>query len=217
MEMMGVEMHANVRRWEPAQRRVGSLLVLGLAVLVLAGALVAWYAFGVASDALYWTLLALVALVLVFEVLLYALPAGARTARHAAMGPASREEYAPPQEQGERAPAPRAAPRTLTLRCGDCGTVFDLTDTGERPLYHACPGCGAEGVLRDPVPAPAPAAEPEAYAPPAERLVAQQAAAPLKRLKLRCGGCKEVFAIEDTGERPLKRACPNCGRMGMIR
>ena len=70
--------------------------------------------------------------------------------------------------------------------------------------------------MRDPAPAPEPAAEPEAYAPPAERLAVQQAA-PVKRLKLRCGGCKEVFSIEDTGERPLRRPCPYCARMGEVR
>jgi DNA-directed RNA polymerase subunit RPC12/RpoP len=189
---------------------------LGLAALVLVGALVAYYAFAVASDALYWTLLGLVVLVLLVEAVLHLLPAGARSAR-AAVGPGADAGFAPTYDGS--APAPRPAPRTLTLRCGDCGTVFDLTDTGERPLYHACPGCGAEGVMRDPAPAPAQDEPPEAYAPPAERLASQQAAAPLavKRMKLRCGGCKEVFSIEDTGERPLRRPCPYCARMGEVK
>jgi len=50
------------------------------------------------------------------------------------------------------AAAPAAAV-TLTLRCGDCGTIFDVADTGVRPLLHSCPGCGAEGALDD-VPEP---------------------------------------------------------------
>jgi hypothetical protein len=191
---------------------VGSLLVLGLAALALVGGLVAWYAFGVASDALYWALLGVVVLVLLFEVLLHALPVRAHAA-HPAMGPGADAGYAPVYDQGGPAPAHRATARTVTLRCGDCGTVFDLADTGERPLYHACPGCGAEGVMRDPVPGPAPAAEPEAYAPPGEAAPA----APVKRLKLRCGGCKEVFTIEDTGERPLRRPCPYCARVGEVK
>lgn len=47
-------------------------------------------------------------------------------------------------------PEPAAAhARTpvVTLRCADCGTVFDLEDPGFRPLYHVCPGCGSQGVL----------------------------------------------------------------------
>lgn len=220
MEVMGVEMPANLRRWESEQRRVGSLLVLGVAALALVAALVAYYALGVSSDALYWSLLALVVVVLLFEAVLHLLPARAHAA-HPAAGPALEGGRVPTYAQDDAPEAPRApSTRTLTLRCGDCGTVFDLTDTGERPLYHACPGCGAEGVMRDPVPEPAPAAAPEAYAPPAER-AAQQAHAPapatVKRMKLRCGGCKEVFSIEDTGERPLRRPCPYCARVGEVK
>lgn len=35
----------------------------------------------------------------------------------------------------------------LTLRCGACATVFEVADTGERPLVCPCPTCGVEGVL----------------------------------------------------------------------
>lgn len=35
----------------------------------------------------------------------------------------------------------------LTLRCGACDTVFDMADTGERPLVCPCPACGIEGIL----------------------------------------------------------------------
>ena len=214
MEVMGVEMGGSVRQWQADQRRVGSLLALGVAALALVAALVAWYAFGVASDVLYWSLLGVVAVVLLFEVVLHALPPRAHAA-HPSAGPALDGGRVPTYAQGGAPDAPRPAARTLTLRCGDCGTVFDLSDTGERPLYHACPGCGAEGVMRDPAPAPAPEAAPEAYAPPAERAAA--ASAPVKRMKLRCGGCKEVFSIEDTGERPLRRPCPYCARVGEVK
>ena len=59
-----------------------------------------------------------------------------------------------------------------------------------------------------PEPAPAPTSVPITSAPPA---------APVRKLKLRCGNCKQVFSIEDTGERPLRRPCPYCARMGEIR
>ena len=35
----------------------------------------------------------------------------------------------------------------LHLRCGECGTTFDVPDTGQRPLTHVCPGCGRNGTL----------------------------------------------------------------------
>ena len=35
----------------------------------------------------------------------------------------------------------------LHLRCGTCGTTFDVPDTGQRPLVHVCPGCGHKGLL----------------------------------------------------------------------
>lgn len=37
----------------------------------------------------------------------------------------------------------------LHLRCGECGTTFDVVETGERPLAHVCPGCGRKGVLTE--------------------------------------------------------------------
>ena len=38
-----------------------------------------------------------------------------------------------------------------------------------------------------------------------------------KKLKLRCGSCKSVFQVQDTGERPLRHRCPSCGKLGEIR
>ncbi len=35
----------------------------------------------------------------------------------------------------------------LTFTCDVCSTVYDVEDTGERPLEHDCPGCGTMGVL----------------------------------------------------------------------
>ena len=223
---------ANLNEWEPQQRRTGSIVALVLAV-VLAGAGVGlWFFMKDLPGVVYWVLVGLLALVLVFVLLVLAMGIRAdraRTEPHAAhVGPAGPHAAMEPAVE-----APAAAPgavRTMGLRCGDCGTVFDITDTGERPLYHTCPGCGAEGVLRAPPAEAAAPAAPQAEAapdlsawapPPAaeERPAPPPApAAPTpRRLKLRCGGCKEVFVIEDTGERPLRRPCPHCSRMGEIR
>jgi predicted RNA-binding Zn-ribbon protein involved in translation (DUF1610 family) len=63
-------------------------------------------------------------------------------------------------------------------------------------------------------------AEPSA-GPAAPAMVGASAAAsamPASReLLLRCTTCGNVFAVEDTGERPLRHACPHCGRVGVLR
>ena len=221
----------NVTEWSTDQRRTSSYVVLGTALAVVLCGLALWYFVAATPAWVYWALVGALALVLAFMcVLLFVQPKGA------AMASADSALEAPASEagSGEMVTPPVAAfePRVLTLRCGDCGTIFEVTDTGERPLYHTCPGCGAEGALRDPVeappaeaappvqePAPAPPsmyAQPPAYSAPPALLADPAPAAPVKKLKLRCGGCKEVFSIEDTGERPLKRACPHCGRIGKI-
>jgi len=213
-EVMGVELEGNPREWGNAQRRVGSLIALGVALTFLVAAVVAYLLN--APSWIYWAFVVVVVLALLFEVALLVLQP-ARAATPAALAPEAQpmpEPEAPsPSPSASPTPspwAPEAAPepvRTLTLRCSDCGTIFDVHDTGERPLRHVCPGCGAEGMLRD-------EAEP---APPTPAVETAPMAAPVKRLKLRCGGCKEVFTIEDTGERPLRRPCPYCGRTGEVR
>lgn len=204
---------ADISSWEPAQRRLGSAIVLGLAVVVLLAGIALWWFAGV-SDVVYWTLVGLMVLVLALAVLIHVLQPRAAATQAA---PEAHAWHAVPVESEPPAPAP-ATPMVLTLRCGDCGTVFEVTDTGERPLYHTCPGCGAEGALRDAVEA-TPAAEPE-YAPPPpapeEPVAAPVAPAPAKKIKLRCPGCKEVFSADDDGQRPLRTACPHCGRKGVI-
>ncbi|MEA3199668.1 MAG: hypothetical protein QOE90_1096 [Thermoplasmata archaeon] len=202
---MGVELEGNPRDWGNAQRRVGSLIALGVAVAFLVAALVAYV---LSSPSwVYWAFVVVVVLALLFEVALLALQPS--RARPMAVAPQPQPQPQPePQASWAPPPAPEPAPqgvRTLTLRCSDCGTVFDIQDTGERPLRHVCPGCGAEGTLRDEA-EPEPQPEPQPPAAPA-----------VKKLKLRCGGCKEVFVIEDTGERPLRRPCPYCGRTGEVR
>ncbi|MFA5861556.1 MAG: hypothetical protein WDA16_07660 [Candidatus Thermoplasmatota archaeon] len=209
----------DIRHWEPQRRRTGSLIGLGAAVLIIVIALAVFFLAG-DKPWLDWTLVGLLVLVLAFVILLMVMGSTKREARtpegiahDAHVGPAG------PGPMTESAP-PQAAATTMTLRCGDCGTVFDIQDTGDRPLYHTCPGCGAEGVLKaeGTVAAPSVTNVPVDSSPSE---AAAPAAPPLmnapRRLKLRCGGCKEVFVIEDSGERPLRRPCPHCGRMGEIR
>lgn len=107
--------------------------------------------------------------------------------------------------------APEAPAEAITLKCGHCGTVFDVTDTGERPLRHTCPGCGSEGVLREEDLGPAPAPAPRA------RGGARAATKTVKTLKLRCKNCSTVFTLRDTGERPLYHECPGCKATGVLR
>lgn len=37
-----------------------------------------------------------------------------------------------------------------------------------------------------------------------------------EEILLRCPNCKETFTLLDTGQRPLKHACPHCGRQGVL-
>jgi predicted nucleic acid-binding Zn-ribbon protein len=151
---------------------------------------------------------------------------GARPLRHVCPGCGSEgvlteEDIGPaavPSEVAAPAPAP-AAPQ-ITLKCGNCGTIFDVADTGERPLHHVCPGCGSEGVLReeDLGPPPAPAAPaPAPAAKPAARPASAGARKTVKTLKLRCKNCSTVFTLRDTGERPLYHECPGCKATGVLR
>lgn len=142
---------------------------------------------------------------------------GQRPLRHACPG-CGREgelteaELAAPPELARAAPA-QATAATITLKCGNCGTVFDLADTGERPLRHTCPGCGAEGELKEEVaePAPAPPPRPAPPAPKPARTVT------VKTLRLRCKNCSTVFTLRDTSERPLYHECPGCKATGVLR
>lgn len=130
-------------------------------------------------------------------------------------------EWAPPPADPEpsgAAAAPASGANILTLRCGECQTEFDVEDSGVRPLYHVCPGCGAEGVLRAER-TPLQNVDP---ARPVERLQKKDDWVPPdlpdpKDIKLRCGACKHVFQVVDNGERPLRHRCPNCGKLGEIR
>lgn len=182
----------DMRTWDNGRRKEVSIVVMLAAVVLVVSGLVLEFVLGTGQTVLN-VLVGILVLLLLVE-----------AAVHLAKPKASAADA------GAAAPSPGAAgPVTseaahITLKCGQCATVFDVPDTGERPLYHTCPGCGAQGVLG------APAATTEA-AP------AAPARTPIRKLKLRCAACQTVFVIEDFGERPLRHACPGCGRKGELK
>ncbi len=192
-----------------------SLVVVATAAfLVLIGLGLFLLAQGSWLDGALWILAAFIVVLIIFEVLVIVLAESSPRSNAARAGATSAGAA------GAGASASHAssyeAPKALTLRCGDCATIFDVQDYGQRPLYHSCPGCGAEGVLKDESghaqTAPAGGA-PAGASPGASR----PATAGRKRLKLRCGGCEHIFVLEDPGTRPLRHACPNCGRKGELK
>lgn len=191
---MGATATWDMRSWDNGRRKEASIVVMLAALVLVVSGLVLEYALG--STALVLNVLVglLVVLLLVEAAIHLAKPkaAGAAAAHAAPAGGATT--------------VPAAEGAHLTLKCGQCATVFDVPDTGERPLYHTCPGCGAQGVLN--APHAATEAAPAARAP---------ARAPLRRLKLRCAACQTIFVVEDFGERPLRHACPGCGRKGELK
>lgn len=193
--------------WQPRQRRLASLGSTVAAAALLGFAVLAVLIGGAQADVFLAVLLVLLIAMFVFQALVVV--TGLKQQSLAAGAQGWEQGLAPPQ-------GAQAQPQQLTLRCSSCGTVFDVQDTGERPLRHVCPGCGAEGELREedlgPAPAPAPAAPapaPEEPRPKPTRTV--------KTLKLRCKSCSTVFTLRDTGERPLYHECPGCKATGVLR
>ncbi|MBI4393445.1 MAG: hypothetical protein HY556_06585 [Euryarchaeota archaeon] len=106
--------------------------------------------------------------------------------------------------------APPVASSVITLRCGTCDTMFDVEDTGSRPLKHVCPGCGTEGEITSEMLGEVPtSAGVAAEGEPHEKTV--------KRLRVRCRTCATVFTLEDNGTRPLKQPCPGCKTMTVLK
>lgn len=173
----------SLEAWTPTERRGNSLVVLGLAaLLVIVGVVTAVQDYS-GAGAVLLVVIVLLVLALVFEGLIFATGAPAAAAQAASAVPAG-----------------PAAAKSVKLRCGACKEVFTVQDTGERPLYHSCPHCGSQGVLRA-----KPAGPGGALAPT------------VKRVTLKCNACAEVFKVEDTGVRPLTHSCPGCGRPGILR
>jgi phage FluMu protein Com len=105
---------------------------------------------------------------------------------------------------------PPVASSVITLRCGTCDTMFDVEDTGSRPLKHVCPGCGTEGEVTSEMLSEIPtSAGVAAEGEPHEKTV--------KRLRVRCKSCATVFTLQDDGTRPLKQPCPGCKTMTVLK
>lgn len=105
---------------------------------------------------------------------------------------------------------PRGAENLVAVECKNCSTAYDVVDTGERPLYYACPQCGAEDVLETP---PEPLTE---VAPEAAPAAAANPGAAEQALLVRCRNCSEVFDLPYTEKRPVYGNCPKCGRRGVL-
>jgi predicted nucleic acid-binding Zn-ribbon protein len=102
----------------------------------------------------------------------------------------------------------------ITITCRDCSKSYVITDTGERPLMHACPHCG----FTDEYP---PATEATAEAVPAGEHVPEEfglgTPAKPEALVIHCTSCGTNFETPYTTERPLVTNCANCGRRGILR
>ncbi len=58
---------------------------------------------------------------------------------------------APPEEVRQEAPSEKPSGKTvrkMKIRCTACGTIFEVEDTGERPLPLTCPECKKSGAIK---------------------------------------------------------------------
>ncbi len=101
------------------------------------------------------------------------------------------------------APPGMARASLRQVQCQHCKAVFQIRDTGHRPLSHECPSCHRLGIYTGDH---APVGEPPEPTP--ARTVTQ--------LDLTCRRCRHRFDVTDTGARPLKVKCPACGSRGDI-
>jgi Zn finger protein HypA/HybF involved in hydrogenase expression len=220
---------ADIRRWDPDLRRITSLILGGVAVFLLVGALVYYELDPASSGWFLWV--AIVTLV----VLLLAEAAVLLT------GIAREENVGPPWLAGETAeaetdtrtettavgpepdeePEPHREHPEIDLQCPECAEMFAVEDTGERPLATECPHCGAQGHVNlpdrdeDTGPEPGGAVGGEAEDPLAG-LGEDDEDEDVEMISLECPACETQFETEDTGERPLRATCPGCGASGKL-
>lgn len=132
--------------WSERRRQATIAMVLATAVFLVS--LVVLAAYLGASDALlrvvdFWSFgvwigvfsVLLIGFLVWLLVLLLTTPAGAEEDWY--------DEEADLEEADEDEVV--GIPETIALRCPRCTNVFNLQDTGERPLRHTCPHCGATG------------------------------------------------------------------------
>ncbi len=89
------------------------------------------------------------------------------------------------------------------VQCQRCKAVFDIHDTGHRPITHICPNCQGLGIYDGTAPPVGVAPKPE----PAKKIIA---------LGLACETCDFHFDVTDTGARPLRVKCPKCNAKGQV-
>ncbi len=101
--------------------------------------------------------------------------------------------------------APRGFARGIVrqVQCQRCKAVFDIHDTGHRPITHICPNCKGLGVYDGTAPPVGAPPKPE----PAKKIIA---------LGLACETCDYHFDVTDTGARPLRVKCPKCQAKGQV-
>ncbi len=101
------------------------------------------------------------------------------------------------------APAGFARGIRRQVQCQRCKAVFDIHDTGHRPITHVCPNCKGLGVYDGTAPPVGLPPKPE----PAKKIIA---------LGLACETCDFHFDVTDTGARPLRVKCPKCNAKGQV-
>lgn len=213
----------DVRLWEPETRRKASLIVLGLAGVLLLASLVFYGVAPAASGTFLWVAIVALVLLLVAEAAILATgiareddvgPAWLGATQTAPAGSASTQQRA----ATAGTPPPGAQPEELDsidLKCPECQEQFTAEDTGERPLETECPHCGAKGNVELGPPEQEPARESSPYG-----SVADEPETPpedVETLSLKCPACDTQFEVDDDGTRPLTATCPGCGRGGKLK
>lgn len=103
----------------------------------------------------------------------------------------------------------------VTINCRDCHKDYVITDTGERPLLHACPHCGFTDQYPPSIEPATVEAVPEGTPVPADFGIAEPGNP--EALVVHCTSCGTNFDTAYTEERPLVLTCSNCGRRGILR
>jgi predicted nucleic acid-binding Zn-ribbon protein len=103
----------------------------------------------------------------------------------------------------------------VTINCRDCHKDYVITDTGERPLLHACPHCG----FTDQYPPVDETATVEAVAEgtPVPADFGMGAPGSPEALVIHCTSCGTNFEVGYTEDRPLVLNCSHCGKRGILR
>lgn len=159
--LAGTEIPWNMHEWSPGVRRSASLVAAAVTSFLVVLGIAAQF---LAPGASWFLTLLLVGVVIAFafelavfltaeprpEPVREPAPAGAAAAGAGAAAGGAATKGETTWEEPDEEPAPPAEDEPLdilTLKCSDCGEVFDVEDHGDRPLTHTCPGCGADGEI----------------------------------------------------------------------